>query len=82
MNVGLCYTRDGRPIRTGVPVGFSDLFGHRISDGRAFYIEVKAPNGKPSASQLLFLTKLRADGAIAGICHSAEEALRLLEVEI
>ena len=80
VNVGLCYTRDGRPIRTGVPVGFSDLFGHRKSDGRAFYIEVKTPTGKASPDQLRFLERMIADGAIAGICRSPEDALRLLGV--
>ena len=80
-NVGLCYTKDGRPMRTGVPVGFSDLFGHRKSDGRAFYIEVKTPTGRASAHQMRFIDRMIADGAIAGICRSPEDALRLLEVE-
>lgn len=80
VNVGLCYTRDGRPMRTGVPVGFSDLFGHRKSDGRAFYIEVKTLTGRASPDQLRFLERMIADGAIAGICRSPEDALRLLGV--
>ena len=80
VNVGLCYTRDGRPIRTGVPVGFSDLLGHRKSDGRAFYIEVKTPTGKASPDQIRFLESMIADGAIAGICRSPEDALRILGV--
>lgn len=80
MNVGLCYTKDGRPIRTGVPTGFSDLFGHRKSDGRAFYIEVKTPTGKASPAQLRFLEQMAVNGAITGICRSPEEALRLLGV--
>lgn len=80
VNVGLCYTKDSRPMRTGVPVGFSDLFGHRKSDGRAFYIEVKTAEGRASPQQLRFLERMIADGAIAGICRSPEDALRLLEV--
>lgn len=80
MNVGLCFTKDGRPMRTGVPVGFSDLFGHRKSDGRAFYIEVKTKTGRASANQMRFLEQMLADGAIAGICRSPEEAMNLLGV--
>lgn len=81
VNVGLCYTKDGRPMRTGVPVGFSDLFGHRKSDGRAFYIEVKTPTGRASVHQTRFIERMIEDGAIAGICRSPEDALRLLGVE-
>lgn len=80
VNVGLCYTKDGRPMRTGVPTGFSDLFGHRKSDGRAFYIEVKTAAGRPSANQTAFIEQMIADGAIAGICRSPEDALALLGV--
>lgn len=80
VNVGLCYTKDGRPMRTGVPTGFSDLFGHRKSDGRAFYIEVKTATGRPSANQTAFIEQMIADGAIAGICRSPEDALALLGV--
>lgn len=80
VNVGLCYTKDGRPMRTGVPVGFSDLFGHRKSDGMAFYIEVKTATGRASANQMRFLEQMLADGAIAGICRSPEDALKLLGV--
>lgn len=80
VNVGLCYTKDGRPMRTGVPVGFSDLFGHRKSDGLAFYIEVKTPDGKVSPNQLRFIEQMLANGAIAGVCRSPEDALKLLGV--
>lgn len=48
-NVGQFFTQDGRPIRTGLPVGFSDLFGFRKDDARAFFIEVKRPGCKPTS---------------------------------
>ena len=38
-NVGLFYTRDGRPVQTGLPKGFSDLFGFR-PDLTPFFAEV------------------------------------------
>jgi len=79
MNVGTGYTADGRYINTGVPKGFSDLFGFRKFDGRAVFIEVKTSNGKPSAEQIKFLETMRKNGAIAGICRSAEDALKLIK---
>jgi len=45
-NVGLFYTKDGRPVRAGLPTGFSDLAGHRAGDARAFYsgaVSVRCP---------------------------------------
>lgn len=50
-NVGLFFTKDGRPVKTGLPVGFSDVFGHRESDVRAFYLEVKTPDAKPTSKK-------------------------------
>lgn len=78
VNVGKGYTPDGRYFDTGVPVGFSDLFGFRKCDGRAVFIEVKTPAGKPSREQLLFLRRMRESGAIADICRSVPDALRLI----
>lgn len=79
MNVGTGYTFDGRYFNTGVPKGFSDLFGFRKSDGRAVFIEVKTPKGKPSAEQVKFLETMQKNGAIAGICRSAEDAVKLIQ---
>lgn len=77
-NVGQFFTKDGRPIRTGLPVGFSDLFGFRADDAHAFFFEVKTPAGRPSAQQLQFLAAMRQRGAIAGIVRSVDDALQLL----
>jgi hypothetical protein len=41
-NVGKFKMADGRWFDTGLPKGFSDLFGNRAGDAVAFYIEVKA----------------------------------------
>lgn len=78
INVGRGFTPDGRYFSTGAPVGFSDLFGHRRSDGRAVYIEVKTKTGRVSAAQLHFIEQMRISGAIAGICRSAQDALNLI----
>lgn len=78
-NVVSGFTRDGRYVSTGVPKGYSDLNGHRKSDGRAIYIEVKAGTGKASEAQKHFIEQMKATGAIAGICRSAQDALELIE---
>jgi hypothetical protein len=73
-NVGLYYTRDGRPVRTGLPNGFSDLFGFR-PDGRAFFVEVKTLDGRVRPGQWQFLRAMRERGAIALVARSAPEAV-------
>lgn len=81
MNVGTGLTVDGRYFSTGVPPGFSDLFGVRKSDGKAVFIEVKTTRGKPSKEQSNFIEQMQICGAIAGICRNAEEAIRLITEE-
>lgn len=73
-NVGLFFTADGRPVKTGLPKGFSDLFGHRLADCRAFYLEVKTAKGRPSPEQLAFIAAMKKRGAIAAIVRSVEDA--------
>lgn len=82
INVGCFSTADGRYISTGVPKGFSDLFGVRKSDGKAIFIEVKTPNGRVREEQSNFLARMRECGAIAGVCRSAEDAVRLVSEDI
>ena len=79
VNVGAAYTKDGRYLTTGVPAGFSDLFGFRLSDGRAVFIEVKTPSGRASTKQQKFINKMREYGAVAGVCRSAADALELIK---
>lgn len=79
-NVGNFFTKDGRHITTGLPKGFSDLFGHRAGDCKAFYLEIKRPGGRVSIEQVAFLSAMQDRGAIAGIVRSvadAEELIRL-----
>jgi hypothetical protein len=78
INVGKGYTPDGRYFDTGVPAGFSDLFGVRKTDGKAVFIEVKTRQGRPSKNQIHFLDMVRQSGAIAGICRSPEDAIKLI----
>jgi hypothetical protein len=62
----------------GLPEGYSDLSGVRVSDGKAVFIEVKTKNGRPTEKQLNFIKKMREYGAVAGVCRSAEEANKLI----
>lgn len=75
--VGQFYTKYGGKVHIGTP-GECDIFGHRISDGKALYIEVKLPGEKPRQNQLDFIDAMRSAGAIAGWCTSVEEALELI----
>lgn len=79
VNVGSGRTYDGRHFDTGVPAGFSDLFGVRTADGKAVFIEVKTRSGRVSGKQQDFLTAMKKSGAIAGVCRSVEDALELIK---
>ncbi len=73
-NVGLFFTADGRPVRSGLPVGFSDLFGMRAGDARFFVLEVKTAKGRASPEQLAFIAAMKKRGALAAIVRSVEDA--------
>lgn len=80
-NVGSGVTYDGRHFSTGLPKGFSDLFGFRKSDGKMFFIEVKTPSGKVSPDQREFIAAMERMGAIAGVCRSPEDAKKLIGID-
>ena len=77
-NVGTVRTADGRYFNTGLPKGFSDLFGYRKSDGRIFFIEVKNAKGRLRKDQEHFINTMMDNGAIAGVARSAEEAIEIV----
>ena len=76
--VGQFFTKYGTIVNIGQH-GESDIFGHRISDGKAIYIEVKLPGESPRQDQDKFLRAMRAAGAIAGCAHSVAEALDIVK---
>ncbi|MES1052665.1 VRR-NUC domain-containing protein [Bacillus thuringiensis] len=80
-NVGTFRTTDGRMVATGLPKGFSDLFGFRKSDGKMFFIEVKNEKGRLRVDQKHFIETMRDKGAIAGVVRSVEEAIQLITVD-
>lgn len=75
--VGQFYTKYGSLVNIGHH-GESDLMGHRISDGKAIYLEIKLPGEKPRRDQLEFLEAMKNTGAIAGWATSVEEALKIV----
>ena len=77
-NVGKVKMVDGRWFSTGLPDGFSDLFGFRKTDAKIFFIEVKTPTGKLRKDQERFLTAMNQRGAIVGVARSTEDALRIV----
>lgn len=78
-NVGIFRTEDGRTVSTGLPKGFSDLFGFRKSDGKAFFLEIKNEKGRLRKEQERFLETMRKNGAISGVARSPEEAIALIK---
>ena len=76
-NVGKVRMTDGRFFDTGLPKGFSDLFGFR-KDGQIFFIEVKNETGRVRPEQKQFLETMRSFGALAGVARSPEEALEIV----
>ena len=75
--VGVFYTQYGGVVAIGNH-GESDIMGHRICDGKAFYVEVKLPGEKPREDQQKFLDAMSRMGAISGCAHSVEEALAIV----
>lgn len=82
INVGTFMTETGQFVSTGVPRGFSDLFGVRRSDGRAFFIEVKSEKGRISKYQDNFLKQMKKNNAIVGVARNAEEAINIIKERI
>ena len=77
-NVGKVRMADGRFFDTGLPKGFSDLFGYRKSDGKMIFIEVKNEKGKLRKDQEHFINVMKKYPVIVGVCRSADEAIKLV----
>ena len=81
MNVGTFLDpHDGKPINTGVPVGFPDLMVLR-RDGKACFIETKVHPRRPTEEQLRVQSLLRASGYRSGTAYTVEEAMKIIEGE-
>jgi hypothetical protein len=80
--------KDPRPFQTGLPTGFSDLFGfvkHTVTAddiGRHIAVfaavEVKTKTGKATDKQQAFIRAVQAAGGRAGLARSAEDAVSIV----
>lgn len=88
-NLNRVIIEDARRFRSGLPIGFPDLFGFRTIEitpemvGKKVavfaFIEVKKPGGRTSKAQEKMHTFLRNAGAVGGVARSAKEAIELLQ---
>ncbi|MBK0347864.1 VRR-NUC domain-containing protein [Aerococcaceae bacterium zg-ZJ1578] len=78
-NVGKVRMIDGRYFDTGLPKGFSDLFGVKANNGQVFFVEVKTDTGKVRPEQIQFINRMKELGALAGVARSVEDAIDIVE---
>lgn len=86
---GSMLIRDARPFTSGLPAGFSDLFGlhpvvitpEMVGQTVAVFcaIEVKAPRGKPTEQQHHFIDFILSHGGRAGVARSVEDARKIID---
>lgn len=88
---GSIIIRNPRPFTTGLPAGFSDLFGlvpveitedmvgQRVGIFTA--MEVKTPTGRVSPQQKSFLSAIQKQGGRSGVTRSIADALRVMRGE-
>ncbi len=72
------------PFDTGLPEGFSDLFGilrRDADDPLPVFIEIKFQRGHLRPKQRAFLTAMRNAGCLAGVARSTEDAKKILAGE-
>lgn len=83
---GAVLIHDARPITFGLTRGSSDLIGWRsvMLDGRPAAVfcavEVKSTRGRATAEQVQFIERIQADGGMAGIARSVDDALRICRI--
>ncbi|ALX50443.1 VRR-NUC domain-containing protein [Lentibacillus amyloliquefaciens] len=78
-NVGKVRMTDGRWFDTGLPKGFSDLFGFRKTDGKMIFLEIKNAKGRLRDDQRHFLEAVSQYDVISGVARSVEEAIEIVE---
>jgi hypothetical protein len=80
-----------RPFSTGLPPGFSDLFGLKRTlvtpemvgtyVGVFVGVETKTATGKPSEAQVRFIRAINDNGGRAGIARSTYDARKIITGE-
>ena len=77
-NVGVFKTADGRFINTGLPKGFSDIFGFRKTDGKMFFIEIKTDRGQLRKEQIIFADMVQNYPVLYGVARCVDDALEII----
>ncbi len=85
---GSVLLKNARPFSTGLPAGFSDLFGlvpvvitpDMVGKTLAVFtaLEVKTAKGRASEQQMAFIRAVNDNGGRAGVVRSAEDALNII----
>ena len=80
LHVGESIVLNGqpRPFSTGLPTGFSDIFGS-TPQGIFFAVEVKTGRRKPTEEQENFIEQVRSRGGRAGVARSVADALKIVQ---
>ena len=73
---GTVIINGARRVTSGLPAGFSDLFG--VYQGRFVAIEVKSRRGVVSEAQGRFIASVLANGGLAGVARSVDDAMAIL----
>lgn len=86
---GSILIKNPRLLHAGLCKGSSDLIGWRsitvtpemvgLRVALFLAVEVKTPRGRPTSEQVNFLHRVQADGGMAGIARSVEDALGIIE---
>ena len=84
---GGIYIPDARPLSTGLPAGFPDIFGvvpvtitpDMVGQTIAVFagIEIKTPAGRVRPEQQNFIEFMGRQGARVGVARSAEDAVKI-----
>ena len=85
---GGIYIPKAHRFNSGLPNGFSDLFGvvsvfitpEMLGQtiGVAAFLEIKTARGRVSPDQENFLAVMKAAGCLAGVARSAEQAVKII----
>lgn len=85
---GRVLIHNARPFDTGLPPGFSDLFGlapvkigpQHVDRTLGLFaaIEVKSPTGRARTRQQAFLDAIEREGGLSGLARSPEDALKII----
>lgn len=88
-NVGLFFTKDGRPVRCGLTKGSSDLIGwtpvtvtpDMVGSKIAVFtaIETKSKSGRASKEQTQFLKVVQESGGIGVKASSIDQAMSAIK---